>query len=309
MFYKFRKILFLFIAVLLAVFASACSFSGHFETKQDEKKSRPLFFTTIFPLYDFTKQIVKDKADVSLFLPPGVDIHDFEPSAKDVLNASNADGFFYLGPNCELWVNRIYNSIKDKNLITDVTGGLKFLKRDSEEKNIDPHVWLDLDNAALLVDNILKVVCEKDQKNSDFYKNNAEKYKKKLRILDAELKEVVSKSKIKKIVFASKFAGLYFTKKYNLDYVVAYNSCDEHAEPLPKKVLEIIDFIKTNKVPVIFYEEPEDLKLAKTISESTGAKALRFNTLHTVGKDQFDRGVTYLDLMHENLENLKQALV
>lgn len=309
MFYNLKKVLLLLVAVLFTAFFSACSFSGRFETKQDTKKNRPLFFTTIFPLYDFTKQIVKDKADVSLFLPPGVDIHNFEPSAKDILMAANADSFFYLGPNCELWVNRVYNSTENKNLITDVTGGLKFLKRDSEEKNIDPHIWLDLDNAALLVDNILKVVCEKDQKNSEFYKNNAEKYKEKLRILDAELKEVVSKSKIKKIVFASKFAGLYFTKKYDLDYVVACNSCDEHAEPLPKKVLEIIDFIKTNKVPVIFYEEPEDLKLAKTISESTGAKILKFNTLHTVSKEQFDKGVTYLDLMHENLENLKQALV
>jgi len=309
MFYKFKKILFLLVAVLLAVFASACSFSKNFGAEQGTKKNRPLFFTTIFPLYDFTKQIVKDKADVSLFLPPGVDIHNFEPSAKEILKASNADVFFYLGPKCELWVDRIYNSIKDKNLITDVTGGLRFLKKDNEDKNIDPHVWLDFDNAEILIDNILKVVSEKDHKNSDFYKNNAEKYKEKLRILDKEFKEVVSKFKIKKIVFASKFAGLYFVRKYGLDYMVAYNSCDEHAELLPKKVLEIINFIKNNKVPAIFYEEPEDLKLAQTISDSTGAKILKFNTLHTVSKEQFDSGVTYLDLMRENLENLKQALV
>ena len=119
----------------------------------------------------------------------------------------------------------------------------------------------------------------------------------------------MSKFKIKKIVFASKFAGLYFVRKYGLDYMVAYNSCDEHAELLPKKVLEIINFIKNNKVPAIFYEEPEDVKLAQTISDSTGAKILKFNTLHTVSKEQFDSGVTYLDLMRENLENLKQALV
>ena len=303
-----KKVLILVLFFIVSLFFAACSFNDVKTTKSLEKEKISVV-ATMFPLYDFTKNIAKEKVDLSLFLPPGIDGHDFETSAKDIVKVSGADLFLSSGVKCEPWVGKICDSFKGNDVFTDVTDRINFLKKNNNESYVDPHIWLDLSNAEILVDNILKKICEKDPENSDFYKSNAQNYKNSLKELDNEFAKTVEKSKIKKIVFAGKFASLYFVKRYNLDYIAAYTSCEEHAEPAPKKISEIIDFIKANNVPAIFYEEPEDLKLAETIAKSTGIKILKFNTLHTVSKSQFDAGVSYIELMHENLENLRRVLL
>ena len=302
-----KKVLILILFSIFSLFFAACSFNNS-KTAKSLEKEKINVVATMFPLYDFTKNIAKDRADLSLFLPPGVDGHDFEISAKDIVKVSDADLFLSSGVRCEPWVEKVRNSFKGNDVFADVTDGINFLKKNSNENYVDSHIWLDLSNAEILVDNILKKICEKDPENSDFYKSNAQNYKKSLKKLDNEFAKIVEKSKIRKIVFAGKFASLYFVKKYNLGYIAAYTSCEENAEPAPKKISEIIDFIKANNVPAIFYEEPEDLKLAETVANATGVKILKFNTLHTVSKSQFDAGVSYIDLMHENLESLKRVL-
>ena len=153
---------------------------------------------SVFPLYDITKQIVKDRADVSVLLPPGVDVHDFEFSAKDVSNIVDADLFLYAGDKCEPWVDRLFkNELEGRSNIIDVTTGLDFIQIGSK---VDPHIWLDLQKVRQLMCSILETLCNKDPKNSDFYITNEKCYSDKLESLDEEFRNVADSSRLKKLV-------------------------------------------------------------------------------------------------------------
>ena len=119
---------------------------------------------------------------------------------------------------------------------------------------------------------------------------------------------MVDTSKRNTAVFAGRFAHLYFIKRYNLEYISAFDSCSTEAEPSVKKVSKIIDFIRKNNIPAVYYEEFSEPKIANSIAEQTGVKTLKFTTLHNVTKEQLENGTTFIDLMRENLENLRQGL-
>ena len=280
---------------------------------------------TLFPQYDFAKQIAGDKAVVSLLLPPGTESHTYDPSPADILKVSSSDIFLYTGKEMEPWADKIINSVKNKNLIVgNASAGIDLMKVEHHhhhkeehhhdnnsshhEHNFDPHIWLDPTLAAKMVDNIALTFCQKDPQNSDYYKNNAEIYKNKLYELDANFKNMIDASKRKSIVFAGRFAHLYFINHYGLEYIAAFDGCSTEAEPSVKKVSKIIDFIHKNNIPAIYYEEISEPKVANSIAEQTGTKTLKFSTLHNVTKYQLENNVTYIGLMQENLENLRQGL-
>ncbi len=310
-----------FIWVLVCVVLLAISFCGCSSNKSDLKPSSKIkVVASLFPQYDFAKQIAKDKADVSLLLPPGTESHTFDPSPQDILNISNSDVFLYTGKEMEPWADKIIGSVKNNNLIVcNVSEGIELKKNVAHsnhlhnhdghyEHNFDPHIWLDPTLAIKMVDNITATFCQKDPQNEEYYKNNAKEYKKKLSDLDVSFKSMIASSKRHSIVFSGRFAHLYFINRYKLDYMSAYDSCSTEAEPSVKKISEVIIFIKRNNIPAIYYEEFTEPKIAKSISEQTGAKPLKFSTLHNVTKEQLESNSTYIDLMLENLENLRQGL-
>lgn len=286
-------------------------FFNNARSNDPANKTKLSILAAEFTEYDFAQQIVKDKAEVTMLLPPGIEGHEYEATALDVLNVSKSDIFLFSGTKVEPWVSKIINKSvgSNSNNVVDVSNNVDFIKTGNNAKDVDPHIYLDLKNAEIVLANILNAICIKDPSNSEFYRKNAEEYKRKIIDLDAEFKNLADNSKLKKIVFATRFAGAYFTGKYSLSYISAYQGCDSSSEPDAKKISELISFVKENNIPVIFYEEPKDLKLAQVISKETGAKILKFNTIHSVDKSQIENKTTYLDLMHENLNNLRQALI
>ena len=291
-------------------------------TSSNSTNGKIKIVATLFPQYDFARQIVKNKADVTLLLPPGSEAHSFDPSANDMLNISNSDIFLYTGKYMEPWADRLISGINDKSLIIkDLSQNIPLIKNDYEsshdeqsenehehEHEYDPHFWLDPTLASLMVDNILDALCQKDPDNSEFYKSNATDYKSKLKNLDNDFFNVIKNAKRNTIVFAGKFAHLYFVKRYNLNYEAALKNCSSQTEPSLQKLTYIINFIKNNHIPVVYYEELSLSSTAKSICDNTNVKALKFSTIHNLSKEQFDNEVTYLDLMKENLENLKVGL-
>ena len=309
---------------------------------------------SLFPQYDFAKQIVKDTAEVTLLLPPGTESHTFEPTPSDIIKISNADLFLYTGQYMEPWASTIADSIENKNLdIIDVSKGVVFQREGQileefacdcgdcdcgccEEHDehhedahhhehhehhedahhhehehmhgYDPHVWLNPGFADIMIDNITKAICDKDPDNKDFYQNNAQEYKQKLKQVNVQTRQVVDNAKRKTIVFGGRFAHLYFIKYYGLDYISAFDSCSAESEPSVQKLVSIIDFIKQNNIPCVYYEELSEPKVATSIAEQTHIKTLKFNTAHNVSKEQLENGITFLDILKENLENLKVGL-
>ena len=172
----------------------------------------------------------------------------------------------------------------------------------------DPHIWLNPQYAIKMVESIKDELCKIDPSNADYYTANANSYIKEIEQLDKEFEQTVNESKSKKIAFGGAFAYAYFIERYNLEFVTAYEACGENIEPSTSKVKEVIDYIKENKLPVVFYKEYTNGNVAKTISENTGAKALVFNTVHNVSKEDIKNNESYISIMRKNLENLKIAL-
>lgn len=253
---------------------------------------------SMFPQYDFAKNIAGDKAEVELLIKPGLDPHDFEPSPLDVKNLSDADIFIYTGVLMEPWTERILNVINNKTLVIDASHGVNLI-------NNDPHIWLNLLNAVSMINNILEGMCRKDLLNAEFYKSSAERYIKMLTGLDDEFKEAVKNAKNDTLVFGGAFACSYFFDKYKLKYVSAY---DGENEPGMARILDVIKYINKNKIKYIFYDELEPAEIAKSIAEQTGAELIIFYSLHGVTDKDFNDGVKFYDLMRRNLDNIRLAL-
>lgn len=285
--------------------------------RQAESKTQesPKIIATLFPQYDFTKQIVKDRADVQLLLSPGAESHTYEPSPVDIIKISKVDIFIYTGRQMEHWAEKMISSVKGKKIITvDVSKGIKLIRYEDEDYSDshhhapDPHIWTDPNNAAVMVENILYALCAAYPADAKYFRKNAVKFKSELQKLDAEFRDAVASGKRKKIVFGGSNAFAYFLKRYGLESLSAIDTCSAHADPGVKRITEIISEVKKEKIPVVFYGEMVVPKMAKTISSETGARLLSLNSCHNLTEEDLKKGRTYVSIMRENLANLKEGL-
>jgi zinc transport system substrate-binding protein len=284
-------------------------------TEAGAADSKLKVMATIFPLYDFARIIGGDKIDVSMILPPATDAHHYELKPDDIIKVSKSDIFLFTNFEMEQWAYRIIQgSAENTNMLAVETGAGVFLlplnEEDQENKNykFDPHIWLDFDNAQKIVDNIAKSFVKKDQRNSDYYLKNAAQYKSKLAVLDRRYNSVLVKCRNKTILHAGHWAFAYLAKKYNLEYIAAYNASTE-SEPLPQNIFSLIEQIKKQKIRYIYYEGLTAPRLAQTIAKETGAGLLKLSNGHDISKDDIKKGVSFLILMEENLKNLKKGLL
>ena len=291
--------------------------------KPDREEGKIYITTSIYPIYDFAKEVAGDKATVTMLLPPGVEIHDYEPSTQDIATIQDSDIFFYTSNELEPWAEKITTGLKNKNNIRSIANNIELIDKEKfeeeyigfdEEENheehekYDTHIWLDPTKSIIIVRNIQEELSKSDPENSSYYKENADNYIRKLQELDESILTTVNNATNRKIAFGGPFAYSYFIKRYNLQFVTAYDSCGEGNEPSVKKMYKVIEEVKKDNLPVIFYKELSSANFAKRIAEETGAKCLEFNSLHTVTKEQLESGENYLSIMYNNLENLKQAL-
>jgi len=277
--------------------------------------------TTLFPQYDFARQIAGDKAEIVLLLPPGAESHSFEPTPSDIISINKADVFIYTGKYMEPWdassgITLVkeehdydHDEHHDGELDEDeheheeeVHGG------DGHNHEYDPHIWTSPVIAIKMVDNIASSLCYADPENASYYKANAESYKMRLGLLNDEFSEIVASGMRNKIYFGGRFALHYFVEEYGLEYESAYDNCSSETEPSARDMAHIIDEIKENNIPVIYYEELTDPKVSRNISEDTGAEMMLFHSCHNLSKKDFDSGATHLDLMKQNVENLRKGL-
>ncbi|MDD3905755.1 MAG: zinc ABC transporter substrate-binding protein [Candidatus Omnitrophica bacterium] len=316
------------VATVLFVCAS-CAFA-------QEGKGKIEVITTLFPTYDFAKEVGKDKVSVSLLLPPGVESHTFEPKPQDVVRINKADIFIYTGKYMEPWAENILKGISNKNLlVVDASKGIELMVEDDHDEEgehhegeaehneedhhdgehghhhhggKDPHIWLDLANDQIMVDTIARALSEKDPANGSFYLKNAEEYKTKLADLDRRFKETLSTAKYKTIIYGGHFAFGYFVKRYRLEHDSPYDGFSPNAEPSPKAIAELVNKLKASGSKYIYYEELLDPKVARVIAQESGAKLELLHGAHNVSKDELNKGVTFIDIMEENLKKLKVGL-
>ncbi|MBP3446336.1 MAG: zinc ABC transporter substrate-binding protein [Clostridia bacterium] len=309
----FKKILSILLsAVLLCLLFSGCA------VKQPVDDGRLTVVTTIFAPYDFVRQIVGDRARVIMLLPPGVESHSYEPTPSDIIEIENADLFFYVSEHTETWVEQILSSLKNEQVEkVNIAEGIgveihahnhSHHEEHNEECETDEHIWTNLSYSAKMIDFIAEKLSEKDDENADFYRANAKKYADEILNLRQDFVSMISSSKRSEIVSGSRFAMKNFTTDLGLDFTAAFDSCVDNTEPSAAVMAKIIDKIKTDSIPVIFYEELTEPKIARAVSLETGAKMLLLHSCHNVSADELKKGETYLSLMKQNYFNLKEAL-
>lgn len=284
---------------------------------------------TLFPQYDFARQIAGDKAEVTLLLPPGVESHSYEPTPSDIIIINESDLFLYTGEFMEAWAQKLIDGMRasdSKSTVLNLSQGIELISAGEDDRDhhheedddndrepdhdhqYDPHIWTDPVQAEIMAANITDALCRLDPVNAEHYRENGARLSEELDALDAEFREIVTGGTRKEILFGSRFALFYFTERYGLDYEAAFDSCSSETEPSAKAVAELIEEIKENKVPVIYYAEIENPKVAEFISAETGAKLLLFHSCHNVTREEFESGATYLSLMKQNAENLREGL-
>jgi zinc transport system substrate-binding protein len=321
-----------FIVILIMIFTAITAVIINFKNPMKNNKGDKIeVIATLFPQYDFAKQIGGDKVNVTLLLPPGTESHTYEPTPQDMIKINESDLFVFTGAEMEPWAENLISGMKKDINVLDLSKTVKLINTEEfeeeheqhhdgdeeehehhheEEHNhaYDPHIWLNPQYAIKMVRSIEDELINIDPQNATYYKNNADNYIKQIEELDLQFDELVNNSNSKKIAFGGAFAYAYFVERYDLDFMSAYDTCGESAEPSTAKLKEVIEYINENNIPVVFYKEYSNGNIAKTISDATGAKMLVFNTVHNVSRDELNNGASYISIMKENLENLKQAL-
>lgn len=282
---------------------------------------------TIFPLYDFARNVGGEKVTVTMLLPPATDAHHYELKPNDIVRVSKTDIFLFTSFEMEQWAYKIINAAAEKSDMLAVEAGrgasLLSLSASYEQdadhpparpdddmaraSKFDPHIWLDFDNAQKMIDNITTAFINKDPKNSETYKKNAQAYKLQLGNLDKKYRAQLMNCKTRTILHAGHWAFAYLAKKYDLKYLSAYNVSAE-AEPSPQQILLLIEQVKGKKLKYIFYEDLAAPRLARTMADETGAGLLKLNNGHDLSKRDIQNGETFITLMERNLANLKKGM-
>ena len=303
------------------------SFLGACQQLEDESDGKLKVIATIFPIYDFARNIGGDRVNVTMLLPPAADAHNYELKPEDIVKVSKADIFLFTNFEMEQWAYKIIQAAGEKtNVLAIETGNGAFLLplSDEEEQHVysgdtgqdehkkpaskfDPHIWLDLDNAQKMVDNIAKAFINKDSRHSDYYLKNAHEYKLKLIALDQRYRKELAKCQTKTILHAGHWAFAYLSKKYNLIYVATSNVTAD-AEPTPQKIVFLIEQVKAKNIPYIFYEDLVAPRLAQTIALETGAGLLKLSNGHDISKEDMKSGLSFILLMENNLNTLKKGM-
>ncbi len=284
---------------------------------------------SIFPLLEFAEAVSGKRGEVSLLLPPGAEIHSWQPRPSDIIRLSSADLFIYIGADLEPWLRDLLKSVKNPNLrILEASLGIPMIDEkgiihsspEHEMKGIlnsghedehgarDPHIWLDFKNDQVIVDKIAAVLSEMDPEGSSIFKKNASAYKEKLQGLDQKFKDGLKNCEHGTIIIGGHAAFGYLARSYNLRQISVYGLSPD-SRPTPKKIIEVMELAKKYGLKAIFFEAYVSDELAKVLAEEVGARILVLNPGANLTKEQLKSGKTFFDIMEENLENLKDGLI
>lgn len=300
--------------IILALCLLLCGCNAEPEPAHDASKLQ--IVCTSFPAYDFVREIAGDNAELTLLIKPGSEVHSYEPTPKDMIRIQQCDLFICNGGESEQWVDSLItpelNTIHMMDCVDAVEEsheGIYAAEHEyGEEAELDEHVWTSPLNAIRISGAICNELCRLDEANAEEYTARFTAYKSQLLTLDREFRQAVKDSGKHTLVFADRFPMRYFALEYGLDCYAAFPGCSSETEPSAKTVAYLIDRVREDSIPAVLYMEFSNQKMADVICEDTGCKKLPFYSAHSVSAQQFEQGVTYLELMRIDLNSLKEAL-
>jgi len=273
--------------------------------------------TSIYPLKEFAASVAGERGEVRLLLPPGAEIHTWQPRPGDLIRLAECDLFIYIGADLEPWVADIMRGLAGRKIETlEAAQGLDLIREPEDrghghgsEKDgtFDPHVWLDLELAGCIVDLIRDKLAAIDPEGASIYRRNAETYRERLRVLDSKLKTELGTCPRKTFILAGHAAFGYLARRYGLEQVALYGLSPD-SQPTPGRLIDIVGLAREKGIKVIFFEKAASPDVAKALSRELGATTLVLNPGHNLTRAEIAKGVGFIDIMEENLRNLKDGL-
>ena len=321
----FGKITAAAVSIVTAFSMSACS-----NNETDKKSDKINIICTTFSEYDWTREIVGNNSDIEItyLLDDGVDLHNYQPNAEDMLKISSCDMFVYVGGESDKWVNDALNEAVNKDM--KVVSLLDVLGNSAKEEEVkegmeaedeaepeddgieyDEHVWLSVKNAEICCDAICDAVCELDPSASESYKSSLSDYKAQLDSLDKDYTEMADSAKIKTLLFGDRFPFRYLVDDYGIDYYAAFVGCSAETEASFETIVGLAKKLDDNDIDTVFKIENSDDSLAKAIIENSSDKNRgieSLNSIQSVTADMVNSGISYISIMRDNLETLRKVL-
>lgn len=316
MFKFFKRTLFALCLFLLLVCSGASA------------KGRLSILAVNFPAYDLARTLAHDTADVQMLLPPGSESHSYEPTPQDIIAIQNADLFLYTGGESDAWVESILHSLGDRQpQVFRLADSVTLLSEAASEnmehthehhehcddpahahQEMDEHVWTSPKNMMRIAQDLADALCGIAPEHAPVYAKAAQDYLHELKQLDAAFETIVGEGQRDLIIFGDRFPFRYFAAAYGLRYDAAFPGCSEDSEPSVRTVISLVDAVREQHIPVIFYIEFSSRRTADILAEETGAKPMLFHSCHNVSAEEIEAGASYLTLMWQNAEALKEAL-
>lgn len=331
---KIRKILSIFLCLSMIIAFAACSKDSN---QSNNNKKELSIICTIFPEYDWVKNILGDKindVNLTLLLDSGIDLHNYQPTVDDLAEISSCDMFVYVGGESDDWVEDALSTITNDDLITvnlleilgdsakqeEIKDGMQAHdegdhdddgEQDDEAAEFDEHVWLSLKNAVKVCRVLSEKISQLDSENAEIYKANTEKYIASLSELDNQYKSVCDNAKAKTLVFGDRFPFRYLFDDYGLDYYAAFVGCSAETEASFETISFLSGKVDELGLNTIITIEGSDGKIAQTIIDNTKNKnqnIASLNSMQGITDTDVKNGASYLSIMTDNLAVLEKAL-
>lgn len=317
------------LTLLLALWIPAAVLFGCAPQDDSAASNKLNIVTTIFPAYDWVREILgdeTDRAEITTLLDSGVDLHSYQPTVDDIVKISDCDLFLYVGGESDGWVDdalknapnkerkviRLLDVLGDSAKAEETVEGMQEEEHDHEEEaEYDEHIWLSLKNAQVLVAAISEALQETDPARKDTYAANAAAYVEKLSALDGEYRAAVDSGKYKTLLFGDRFPFRYLADDYGLDYYAAFPGCSAETEASFETVSFLAGKMDALGLPCVLTIEGTQHKIAETIVQNTAQKnkqVLTMDSMQAVTANDAASGVSYLSIMEKNLSVLKKAL-
>jgi len=289
-----------------------------------EDDGRLRVVATDFPAYDFARAVCGDLGDVTLLLPPGTESHSYEPTPRNMIDVQTCDLFFCVGGESDAWVDTILSSldrpVETLRMIDCVElleereeGGVHSHDHDhdhglGEVLELDEHVWTAPANASAIVAAAAERISALDPANADAYEANAAEYEARIAALDQGFRDFFNRVEHPMMVFGDRFPLRYFAEAYGVECYAAFPGCSTQTEPSAATVAFLIDAVKENRLSTVYYIEFSNHLVADSVAEAAGAGTALFHSCHNVSQAELDAGATYVSLMEENLNTLRNTM-
>ena len=286
--------------------------SGCNNTIDNGKKN---IVTTIFPIYDIVRAITNDTVNIDLMISPGQDIHSYDPSTDDIINVKKSDLFIYIGDNMETWVQDLTKNESDMFILEIAhderikLSSLEHHEHHDHDHNVDMHIWTNPYYVLIMVELISNALIEINPSYKEMYENNALEYTKELNKIIEDINKIVNNKKRDTLYFGAPFAFYYFTTAFGLEHRTVYDTCSIEVEPTIDKILEVNKEIIDNNIPVVYTKELLNDNIARKLIEGSNAKLIVLHSGHNVSSSDFKKGITFLEIWHNNIEALKEGLL